>query len=137
MYVDEIALNRDEYDLIAFVRDPVKRFVAVWNWMRNHTEIDFLYHTPENLDIHLRPQYLFEGVHDADYLGRFETIEKDWEILRERYLLGPFKKPDQIRLDPPWQEVITKSELVKVVNFYSRDFDIFGYEREAYLYATD
>lgn len=132
-YVDEIDLDRKEYDRIAFVRDPIKRFAAVWFWMRRYETLDFITKDPNSLDVHLRPQYLLANAADADYVGKFETLESDWEILQKRYLLGPLKKPDRLTGNMPWQNLVTENQLRLVVDFYRQDFESFGYEQDAYL----
>lgn len=137
-YVKEIGLNRKDYDLITFTRDPVQRFISVWSWMKKRrlgTGLNFMNDDPYKIDKHLRPQHTFPNVFGADYIGRFETLEKDWEDLRDKYLLGPFKKPSRLYGTKKWNEILTTEELLKVVNFYSTDFTAFGYSSKQYFDA--
>lgn len=140
-YVDTIERDRKDYDLITFVREPVDRFVAVWAWMKRQRKYrrrpleEVLSGPPEKLDRHLRPQHTFEEVNDADYMGRFETLEEDWAILRERYQLGPLVKPQSLIGNRPLSEVLSPEELSVVLNIYARDFSELGYEQAAYLTA--
>ena len=39
---------------------------------------------PMAMDPHWRPQHLFFGGHDLDFLGRFERLQEDVDALRER-----------------------------------------------------
>ena len=138
-YVKEINLSRENYDLITFTRDPVQRFVSVWSWMGKRmigTGLGFMSKSPYKIDKHLRPQHTFPDVFGADYIGRFETLKKDWGNLQEKYSLGPFKPPPRLYGTKPWNEVLTKEQLLKVVQYYSTDFTAFGYSSKQYFDAT-
>lgn len=137
-YVKKIDYDRSEYDLIVFVRDPVQRFVSVWEWMAKKlvgTGLRFMDQDPTKVDKHLQPYYVLP-IDGADYLGRFEALRKDWANLRERYSLGPFKQPPELRGTKPWNKVITKDQLKKVVEYYLPDFETYGYNSQQYLDAT-
>jgi len=138
-YTVEVGLDRKDYDLITFVRDPVQRFVSVWEWLGKRmigTGLNFMEDDPITVDKHLRPQHTFPGVLGADYIGRFETLSSDWEDLRERYPLGCFKEPSHLYGTSPWSKVVNKEQLLKVVEYYKVDFTTFGYDSQQYIDAT-
>lgn len=136
-YVTEFDHPRRSYDLIAFVRDPVQRFLSVWDWMRNRiSDFSFMKQDPTTVDKHLRPLYTFPNILEVDYLGRFEALENDWGNLQKRYSLGPFRKPPVVIGTKKWDKLLTREELKRVVDYYSTDFETFGYEAQAYLDAT-
>lgn len=137
-YVRKINLDRKDYDLIVFVRDPIQRFLSVWEWMRKKligTKLDFMQKDPYVIDKHLRPQHMFPNVLGADYIGRFETLTNDWKNLQEKYSLGPFKQPSKLYGTKPWNEILTKEELLRVAQYYSTDFVTFGYNSQQYIDA--
>lgn len=88
---------------------------------------------------HLCPQHYFFYIGNhcvADFLGRFERLEKDWSFIQRTLnmsaeLLGRFKKTERYTnyrkysLDDLSQEAIEKLDIL-----YSRDFDLFGYESQ-------
>ena len=90
---------------------------------------------PYTIDKHLRPLWTF-NIENADFVGRFERLKKDWETLAFKYALGPFIRPEYKVYQYTWDEVVTKDELMKVVDYYSRDFEQFKYDANLYCDST-
>ncbi len=97
----------NRYFKFAFVRDPVSRFVSAMNYLKGGgmSKGDILWrdkYLPSNMDIntfvceelhnhvgisqHFRRQIYYlvnsKGVLDLDFIGRFENLDEDFQIVR-------------------------------------------------------
>lgn len=116
--------------LIMFVRHPLERFVSACAGIFKRPPLGVLHEImgvePRLLNRHIRPQWTF-AFRPPEFVGRVETIGKDWDELRESYPhLGPIKTGDKSNHDP-WRKVFTGKELGMAVEYYARDFEEFDY----------
>lgn len=146
------------YFKYAFVRNPFTRLISAYEFLKvggydehdaKNAEVvkpyksfeDFVinYLTPSTAKAnrYFRPQHYF--VCDSgdkiltDYLGRFETIEKDYEYIRKKIGWGePLKKLNitQTNKRPATEYYSNKEVLKKVITIYDKDFELFGYSKE-------
>ena len=143
---------RQDFDRLfkfAFVRNPYDRLVSAWSWRcfpyRSSTFRDFVL----NLDFwraidvgnHLRPQVEF--IHSktdgllVDFVGRFEQINEDLQILADRIGVPDLAKQmgHQNRSRDPsddyrrYYDEETRG-IVRLV--YAEDFRTFGYNTNLY-----
>lgn len=86
----------------------------------------------DRCDIHLRSQYRFisdrEGV-IVDYVGRFERLGSDWDVLRERFGLPALPKQN-VSSERSYRDAYTPALARVVAGRYARDIELFGYEEE-------
>jgi hypothetical protein len=134
----------------AFVRNPWDRLVSVWankvhalagkqehtNRFPPEVRPDWSFDRfarwvveQEVPEAHCRPQsrhVVYEGRLIVDFLGRFERLTEDWEVVRARFGLAPL--PSRNRSDHrPFRELYTP-DLVKVVgDYYAEDVERFRY----------
>jgi len=121
----------------AFVRHPVTRFVSGFHYWKRNREL-----TPEEFidnpeyakyweNLIFRPQWKFicdlDGTVKVDFLGRFETLNSDWERLCGVIGLPYVELPWVRRGDYP-QPNLNDTHLKYLYNRYKKDFEIFGYE---------
>lgn len=83
-------------------------------------------------DIHFRSQHrflYFRGEPTVDFIGRFETLDRDWEQVRERFGLPALahynRSPHRSYI-----EAYTPSLARAAAARYQRDIELFGYQRE-------
>lgn len=133
--------------LFSFVRDPRDRLFSVW---RN------LVHSPPNgelllkgegmesgmgLDefvsaispelmrnLHMTPQSALLDSLYPSYVGRFESLNRGWALMRIKFPTIPTLKwlnPSQP--SESWREAYSTESIRKVESLYRRDMDDFGY----------
>lgn len=137
----------------AFVRNPLERLHSAYvnevveplesvPLFRRHgitTEMSFpdfvkrLLVLPQNrVDLHLRSQHLFitdrKGT-VVDFVGRFERLDADWEVLRERFGLPALPKRN-VSSRALYEDAYTPELARLVADRYRRDIEIFGYGDE-------
>jgi hypothetical protein len=127
------------------VRDPLDRVVSAWkNKVVEANYFNFDSHNYREMqefenfiswlekqdltktDEHLLPQYLLIDVENLDFLGRFESFDKDFSDLAKKLGLpvqaierkNPSKKMD-ISIDIPTRK--------KVEQLYLKDYQLFNY----------
>lgn len=86
---------------------------------------------PDRLsDIHFRSQcsLLFSHrVMKPDYIGRFESIDKDWEYISTRFDLAPLRSRNVSRRSA-WPEYYANQATISTVwSRYRKDIETFGY----------
>ena len=68
------------------------------------------------------------------YIGRFESLERDFNRIRSRLFPGPIDKPlpvINVSLNKPDYRSLYTDEMVEIVrDFYIQDIEYFGYEFE-------
>lgn len=109
----------------------------------------------KQLDIHLKPQYLFLGTTKFDFIGKLEKIQEDFAYIKTQLKLPlyelPQKNPNQytetpknsfdihwskltpselktIKYYPKYQEFYTEELRELVKKRYEKDLKMFGYE---------
>jgi hypothetical protein len=135
-----------EFTTFGFARDPYTRFASAMNeTRRRHPQLftnhgDFLKMlTPANIRydwrfIHFCPQHAFFFFKDkrlVDFIGKFETLEKDWKAVRA--VLGdrlddqvPFVLP-HARPSNTVNRPLSPEETQLVNDLYYRDFLLLDY----------
>lgn len=147
----------NKYFKFAFIRNPFTRLISAYEFVKEggggpvdlkiaeavapyKNLEDFVMHylTPATAKAnrYFRPQYCF--ICDSgdrlltDYLGRFETIEKDYDYIRSKIHTGaPLKKLNVTkgkRLSIE-QYFTTNAMIEKVISIYKKDFELLGYSK--------
>jgi chondroitin 4-sulfotransferase 11 len=142
------------YFKFSFVRNPFDRLVSSFHFLKsggmnpqdsawakeNLSSIpDFPSFVNEWLSvesadnwIHFMPQYQFlcdhTGALRVDFVGRFESLETDFELVGERLGVDaglPWKNKGDHKLYGDYYDASMKE---KVADIYQRDFELFGYD---------
>ena len=136
----------------AFVRDPRSRLVSCWRnkvieadrptEVESHIGLDLeerkslrdfgdfvqfvVRQDPANCDIHFRPQTRLVDVDHVDFVGRFESFDRDVHTVFEQ--LGiPAELPHLNRSTSTVADPYTPSLLAQVEEFYADDLEAFSY----------
>ena len=141
----------------AFVRNPLDRLIScyvhkiemndikknLWKYgdlvsqdMSFEDFANFVCQTPDSIaDRHFKSQYQFLYQKEqliVDYIGKFETIQKDWDQLAIKFNLGQLNhanKSLRVEID----KYYTKELAEKVAKHYKKDIELFGYKSEIEL----
>lgn len=128
-------LTEDDHKLrtVAFVRHPLDRMLSGLSDVFGRTEprkieqhVDnMLRLKPERINMHVRPQWCFVKK-DPTFLGRFETLQKDWDELMAK---DPKMKPLPFlrRSEHLHWKSLSDSLVEKAREVYKGDFEKFGY----------
>lgn len=128
---------------IAFVRDPVTRFLSLHRYLRRTQSSDESW---VNADVDewvsvvaaneksylgnirgLRPQSDFIAGFGSDgFIGRFENLTADFDVLAKRYNL-PVTLPHLNASPKQGQSTLSKTSLRTLRDLYAADFENFGY----------
>jgi len=83
------------------------------------------------LSLHFMPQNHFiknsQGLIDLDYLGRFENLVQDFDVLRRRIGGSPLAQHN-VSGTGSYLEAYSKKSVEIVAQVYRRDIDLLGYE---------
>lgn len=111
-------LEREEFD--AYVRRTRAAFGAVRD--ASH---------PAPLHPHVLPQvsYMFDdaGRSLVDFIGRTETIEQDWQVIRARLGINADLPTRMKSVHRPYREYSDAETRDIVADIYARDIEAFGY----------
>ena len=83
-------------------------------------------------DIHFRSQHTFLYHHGAcmvDYVGRFECLERDWDMLMEKFGLPQLPHQNRSR-HVDYRQAYTPQLAAIAAKRYARDIELFGYSDE-------
>lgn len=142
------------YYTFSVVRNPLLRLISLYERNVNEEYPQHLFHLYGNAfkhkmnftqfinrvckipdgraDKHFRSQYWFLEQNNQlipDFIGRFETLDKDWEYLNKRFQLGPLQKHNASNpLEPI--HYYTPETFEMTYKRYKRDIELFGYEKE-------
>lgn len=122
--------------LVAFVRHPLDRLVSAYSgiWLVKKDDIDrfvdrMVAEDPETVDKHIRPQHTFL-YQSPVFVGHYENLAKDWDEVRAVYCRDFGQLPHLNGSNHrPWQEVLKGDTLFKAIDYYAKDFEMFGYDR--------
>lgn len=82
--------------------------------------------------IHFIPQWFFlldnHGSIGVDFVGRFETIQRDWKYVCDRVGVSSELGHERKRIHDPYRDYYTPESWDTIANLYRRDIDLFGYE---------
>lgn len=148
----------NNYFKFAFVRNPFTRLISAYEFLKQggggpadakiaqtvkpyKSLEDFVlnYLTPATAKTnrYFRPQHYFICDSDnrllTDYLGRFETIEKDYEYISNKIGVGePLQKLNVTKSKRlPYEQYYTSDAMIKkVISIYKKDFELLGYSKE-------
>lgn len=111
-------LNREEFE--AFVRSTHTAFAAT-HGARSHAQ----------LHPHVVPQvaYVFDeaGQSLVDFIGRTETLERDWRVIRDRLGVDADLPTRMKSVHRPYREYYSDETRDMVADIYARDIESFGY----------
>ena len=150
-YVDHHYLNQellDKYFTFSFVRNPYTRAISLYKYTSEQDKsfsdyicTDFLFqHQKENWFFKSQCSFICDdsGVPMIDFVGRFETIETDFEIVAKRTKLKSHKLPrrnsskeknQKSRLSKITMSNFTQESLEIVNAIYVDDFKYFYTEQ--------
>jgi hypothetical protein len=85
---------------------------------------------PDRLsDIHFRSQHTFfyhRGKLMADFVGRFERISEDWDVLREKFDLPALPHQNRSQHED-YRSAYTPELAAIAATRYAKDIELFGY----------
>ncbi len=146
-------ISRERFTF-AFVRNPLDRLYSAWVnkvasplddsvnlFSRHGISLDASF--PEfvervarlsdaRCDTHLRSQHLFisdKGGLVVDHLGRFETLERDWDQLRERFGFPSLPKRN-VSQGGSYEDAYTPEVARLVADRYRHDIELFAYDAD-------
>lgn len=150
-------LTFSRYFKFTFVRNPYSRLLSAYRFLKKggfcekdrlwaeqnlapyNTFRDFVHGWLTEESIleynHFIPQFMFicdrSYEPEVDYIGRFETIEEDFQkICSHLKITRKLKKHNSgPEKENHWSSYYTYEELDKVYNIYNRDFALFGYSK--------
>ena len=84
----------------------------------------------------LRPQTFwlkgFNGSITLDFIGRFENLSADFELICERIGIGPLSLPHELRgQSSNYREEYDDESMRTIQEIYSEEIELFGYSFEA------
>lgn len=136
-YRDKIAgeVNGFTYSTIRpGIADCLARFEAFIPGMDFSDFVDAVASIPDSeADVHFRSQYAFiinkEEAIAVDYLGRYETLSKDLDVVRQRTGLPDLtlQRLQAARTQVPYSEYYTDRTRKIVAQRYARDIEMFEY----------
>jgi hypothetical protein len=137
------------YFKFTFVRNPWDRLVSAYFYLRRGHPIskiaaivadspDFTEFVKTRLrdplvaaDVHLRPQSSFllddGGRLTVDFLGRFESLERDFSTVARRLCLERTLPHRNTSAHPDFRRCYDEESRAIVADFYRRDIELFGY----------
>lgn len=155
---DRNGFEKLPYFSFAFVRNPFERVVSTYKNMYNRPQYEwttfktyffgyfekdkgfdyFVKKGPVRIsdkwaDTHLISQHLLvyddNGKSFVDFIGRFENLTSDWQIVSDKVNLPELPQRNQTEQDD-WRAYYTKELAQMVYERYRKDFEMFGYEDE-------
>jgi hypothetical protein len=138
-------INNREFNAFykfSFVRNPWDRLVSEYEFRRRQLGCDFrafLFERfpktgPSDAYRHVLPQYRFlfdeTGRQLVDFIGRFERLAEDFEIVRQRLKIDTSERlPHRNRAQSrkPYQDYYNDASRRFVEDLYARDIELFKY----------
>jgi hypothetical protein len=128
----------EDYFIFSFVRNPWDRFVSIATYFRvpvDRLAKDFKrYQRRTAIRSHSLPlcQYTHcEGIAFADFIGRFENLQADFERVCRRIGCRPGLLPHESRTTHEhYSQYYDTDTKEAVAQLYARDIDAFGYRFE-------
>lgn len=81
---------------------------------------------------HFMPQWYFlldeHGNIGVDFIGRFESLQRDWKYVCDRVGVGNRLAHERKRIHEPYRYYYTAESWSIIGRLYQRDIDLFGYE---------
>ena len=121
-YVDKLSLDTYGFDNNLITKyNQLKRGMAFSNFLKIISKMSI-----DEMDEHFRPQHSFFPLNEADFVGRIETLEKDWNKIAHDIIhidTGPlpvFNKTQEI----DYYEIESENLALQI---YEKDFDLFNY----------
>lgn len=142
----------DEYFKFAIVRNPWDRAYSDYLWMMKDRKVkgsfeDYVLadgpfkkhlldgHNKHNRADHLTPQYKFiydqKGELMVDFVGRFETLQTDFEKICERLEISDAKLPHEKKSKVKklhYSEFMNATQKNLVADIYAEDIALFNYD---------
>lgn len=122
---------RKKYFSFTFVRNPFDRAVSEYRWdlqFKNSTFLDFL-QKQEKWQIrhnHSQCEFIDE---DMDFIGRFENLQADFDIVCERIGIPQQKLPHKNKTEHKHYSEYYNDETRQIVaQKFAKDIEHFGYE---------
>jgi len=119
----------------AFVRNPWDRAVSNWQWLvqgadYQGTLLEYLNDT--ELILHEVPQWSFiydkEGKPIVDFVGRFETLQEDFNLVCDFMNCERKVLPHEMKTKRKhYSEYYTTETLTKIAEMHHKDIELFGY----------
>jgi len=140
-YVPQIMF--DEYFKFAFVRNPWCRLVSLYKYLEYVNKCDFktfLFSEfkktlTKEMPWFISPQRDFicsdDGTLLVDYIGRFESLQNDFNVVCEKIGIPKTKLPhinkSPASVSPAYQDYYDEESMEFVAQFYQKDIEMFDY----------
>ena len=147
------------YFIFTFVRNPFSRLVSFFQskywplggayhvkhkqffWIDKVSNFDDLAYKisklPDfHLDLHGSPQHIFieelkASVGEIDFIGKYETLQQDFEKIKSQFDLLPLRHIGKSTGEKEnWRDYYTPKTAKMIYQRYRKDFEMFGYEDE-------
>jgi len=134
--VKEVISNEkyNNYFKFSFVRNPYERCVSAWkyNIIKGHTSPEKnLLQFVRNLGPNVNSKYLnqYDFVNGCDYIGRFENLQKDFNIICDTIGIPKQQLPHVNKTKHKCYTEYYDDEIRELVTEkYAKDIEYFGYE---------
>lgn len=156
----EKVLGRERYQRyfkFAFVRNPWDRVYSAYNYLKqggiskddqvwkqelarysDFNDFVFRWLDEDNLELslHFMPQTRFLknscGVMDLDFIGRFETLAEDYQIVVQQLGGKPLQRKNSSHRQVGYKDVYSKRSMDIVRRVYCRDIELLGYDFDSF-----
>ena len=129
-YRDKLGVAREKYETCTLSHFGLHYGMSFEDFVRRVVEIP-----DKHADQHFRSLssfLLYKGELNVDYVGRFENLSDDWEVISTRFGLEPPGKNRRVSGPPVGMDEIplSKDALRLVMERYALDLDTFGYRED-------
>ena len=127
----------NEYFKFAFVRNPYDRLVSYYHFHKSPqykyparaNSLPFDQWVMKGLDSNMKKNQTWYLDEDVDYIGRFENLEKDWELICKEIGITPYKLPKfNVSDHNEWKSYYTDDSEKLVNRIFQDDFEVFNYD---------
>ena len=138
---------KSDYFVFTFVRNTFERLVSAWSAFVGRGKVNpnfekfvkdrgvgyLLYENGTISNDHWFPQSSYveytDGEKFVDFIGKFENLEKDWEIVSKRIGIERQIKKHSYRTTQEYYRLQYTDELVEIISdLYKRDLELLDYE---------
>lgn len=134
-----LGVNINNFFKFSFVRNPLDRLVPVYASFFKGSETDmskfnsWIYHHESAAPFRPMTTFLCDENKNikVDFVGKFENLETDWEIVCERIgknIELPFIETTVMPLEKPYSQYYTPETTAIIRDWLKDDFELFGYK---------
>ena len=121
----------------AIVRNPYDRLVSYYHFHKSPqyryparaNSLPFDQWVMKGLDSNMKKNQTWYLDEDVDYIGRFENLEKDWELICKEIGITHYKLPKfNVSEHNEWKSYYTDNSEKLVNEIFQDDFEVFNYD---------